>query len=392
MGQKGRKTAVAAPPKPASPAASKKKPDLAWRGFLLLWALFLLVLAFLGCRALWLRRQANGRITPDWDRAEPFPVTDYEDAQRLYRLSRAAMEEGANLRFLYAEIETVTGEALYLNGHPLREEDLIEERVPADLPGPERRQSDGPRLLHYRIGPLYGEIRVTDEAGEELHPLPSSDQKTLFYRRLPKARYSVSILAPKEAVLKLNGSQLRPEDLSEVERGTDGRTWLCYEVDGLYQEPRLTAEDQSGAPLPVETDRFGTMRVYPPEVEPPQELRDTAEEFFSHWMAYLSVPNNPGQLYWLCAHMVYDSEMYHYVNQSTDGMAWVPVTEVRYERLDFAHFWQEEDCFSCTVSCDAELCGRFWAGPRSYGYSKCYALEFVKENGRWLLSEMTDIT
>lgn len=387
MGQKGRKTALPKKPAGAEQSAGKKETilnRLPWSAVLTVWACLLLALGAAICLLTW----GNTGKEPG-AAGEKMEVTAYEDERALLRAAGADSWEEIRLESTQVEIRCLRGEKLFLNGKALRQEDLAQVKAPRDLNGPERRSEDGPRIAVYKIGPLYGEIRVTDREGRELSPLPGSKKGTLVYEDLPGERWDLDLDAREDVSITVNGEMLRSEDIDSI-----GDGWVRYRLRGFYREPVLSARCADGTAAALERDRFGLWRAYGPgSAEDDPDLRQAAAAFFESWLAYHSRPADAGAYYTLLSRICPDAPLYAQVRESLDAMYWVPVTERNDQRLDYSCFEREDEThFSCLVHWDAVLLSQYWTGPESSRIEKCYRLGFRLERDAWRLESLEDWT
>ena len=128
------------------------------------------------------------------------------------------------------------GTIIEIDGILVSEDYITDDAVEIeDLSDIERRMEEPPHRVRYTIGPLYGEIRVSNAAGEDLSPDESSG-RVYRYNLSPAGTYSVRIRAPEDLKVTVNGVQLGKKDREESTLGIFEE--LADRIDG---EPYKTA-------------------------------------------------------------------------------------------------------------------------------------------------------
>ena len=94
----------------------------------------------------------------------------------------------------------------------------------------------------------------------------------------------------------------------------------------------------------------------------------------------------------LLARILPETELYRYVQASTDGMYWASRTEIDYDELSFGHFHAlSEDCVFCTVSFSADMTANTWYSELSYDMRSGYQLLLVRTDGVWLAAAQANL-
>ena len=118
-----------------------------------------------------------------------------------------------SLQSAAVSVTALAGQEILLNGVPLGEAYLVEKQLPIeDLSPLEQRMETPPAYVRYQVSPLYGEIRVTDAEGQELFPSADSGAGRLAYNAAPGGVYAVSISAPEDVIVRVNGVTLSADD------------------------------------------------------------------------------------------------------------------------------------------------------------------------------------
>ena len=305
---------------------------------------------------------------------------------------------------LQLAVDATSGTQLKLNGKPLTDDYLAEKdiRIP-DLTRLEAEMDPVPTFVRYEVGPLYGEVNLTDARGNTLNPDSDSDSGTLHYQAsLGSGR--LSIRAPEDLTVYVNGVALDTLDITTSDLGvlsgldmyTQGAACKTntYLFDGLYAVPTVTAFDKDGneiAPVVSGENNFSFFYRNDPEIE--ELLRPIAERFFSAYMDYSGHRWEASRYYNLLNRILYGTELYNYVYNSTDAMYWASGTETEYKDLRFENFHKVSDfCYTCTVIYSADMTATSWYEQYSYSLENAYELAFITTGGNWYAAGMNVIT
>ena len=307
-----------------------------------------------------------------------------------------------NLESVTVEIDAPHDQPVYLNGVALTADYLTdEEPEPPDLTALERRFSVQPTFARYRIDKLYGEIEVTDADGRVLPPNRDAETGVLRYVARESDLYSFVVQAPEMVTVRVNGTELTPEDAIRSDDGvltrlgayTGGKGYktLTYAFEGLYSVPEITGVTANGKALTPLVNEKGKLFFFPPNNNATANRGQVrAEEFFKRYIDYSSHAYSAGRHNALLECILPDSDLYKYVRDSRDAMIWASATEVHYDELVFTNFWPVGDsCFTCTIRYKADFQATTWHERYSYDLQNAYELAFVLHNGVWYAAAMS---
>ena len=302
-----------------------------------------------------------------------------------------------SLQSAAVSVTALAGQEILLNGILLGETYLVENRLPIDNLSPlEQRMETPPVYVRYQVSPLYGEIRVTDAAGQELFPTADSGAGRLVYNAAPDGVYSLSLSAPEDVIVSVNGVTLSADDavsgsegaLSGLDYYTDGAAYqtLQYRFEGLYAAPELIVRDADGQVLePLNAD--GTHLVFLHKDPAAAEvLQPVAEAFFTAYLTYTSSPFDLTRLYQVLGLTLSPSELYQYLADSQAAMLWAAHSTLEFEQMEYDNFSYVGDrCFVCTVEYAVDTTASTWQADVSYGQENVMELVFVMDEryGEW---------
>lgn len=305
---------------------------------------------------------------------------------------------------LHIAVDALADEKLSLNGRPLTAQFITDSGIEIpDLNRVEAALSPKPCFVRYEVGPLYGEIRVTDGKGSTLSPVGDAEDGTLRYLASAE-KQSIRIRAPEDMHVSVNGVELGPDDVFSsslgVLEGLDVYTKdaACrtniYVLDGLYAVPTVTALDAIGhsvAPVAGADNSFSFF--YPNDAETEEILRPSAEMFFNAYMDYSAHAYDATRFYNLLSCILPGTALYEYVSTSQQAMVWASGTSTEYKDLRYDHFHKVSDyCCTCTVLYSADMTATSWYEQYSYSLENAYELAFVSESGRWYCAAMNVIS
>ena len=302
-----------------------------------------------------------------------------------------------SLQSAAVSVTALAGQEIRLNGLPLGESYLVEKQLPIGNLSPlEQRMETPPAYVRYQVSPLYGEIRVTDAEGQELFPMGDSGAGRLDYNAAPSGVYSLSISAPEDVIVSVNGVTLSAADavsdsdgaLSGLEYYTDGAAYqtLEYRFEGLYTAPELSVRDAEGQVLePLSADGAHLVFLHK-DPAAAEELQPIAEAFFTAYLTYTSSPFDLTRLYRVLGLTLSPSELYQYLADSQAAMLWAAHTTLEFEQMDYDNFSYVGDrCFVCTVEYAVDTTASTWQEDVSYGQENVMELVFVMDEryGAW---------
>ena len=302
------------------------------------------------------------------------------------------------------EIDAPADAALTLNGTGITEEYIVETVIlPPYLTELERRFDRPGTYVRYRIEGLCGEVTVADAEGRALLQQVTEAPQLLRFVLDAAGEYSFHVEAPADSVVSVNGAQLTAEDAFSrydmtrgLERYTGGREYqICgYQAMGLYTEPEIRATGPDGEEMSAVVGSNGTIYfLYSTAGEVPAEARKAAEDYFNAYMTYsASSGSRATALNDLLGRILRGTELYRYVNDSTDAMYWASRTEISFQELSFDHFRAlSEDCVVCAVLFESDMTASTWYNELNYDMRSGYQLLLVRDEGQWLVAAQTNL-
>ena len=163
-----------------------------------------------------------------------------------------------------AQIETVSGTELSLNGVSLTEDYLSgKPKEIQDLTRYEAETENPPHFLTYEVGPLYGEITLTDANGGSVAPEGEVHDGQVVYHTFD-GKQDLTITAPDDLPVYINGVELSKDNSVsstlgvfkglELYTGDADCLTTTYRIEGLYLTPTVTAVDFDGTEVtPIAT-------------------------------------------------------------------------------------------------------------------------------------------
>ncbi len=363
-------------------------------------------------------------------RLTALPGSDLGFGKHLWQVGGITPCEAlCNLRSTAVEITALAGEPVYINGIALTDAQIAERDVPIDgISEIETRFTDVPRLTRYRVEKMYGAITVTNAAGDEIAPEEDAGDGVTRYA-LPLPRYSVSITAPSDVTVTLCGAHLTGDDAQSSDRGilrgledyTGDAAFdtVHWSFDGLYSLPDVQATAADGTELSPLVGKNGQIMFFHPNDAALQTaVENTVQYFFNRYIDYSSqsfrgnrnltredveddeVEMDPAvrasmkRYYKLLDCILWTTDLYQYVQNSTDAMIWASATSVSYDELTFTDFsYVGENCFVCTVRYKADFTANAWQEQKNYNMQNAYELAFVRPNsGAWYAAAMDAVT
>ena len=358
------------------------------------------------------------------------PGSDLGFGKHLWQVGEIAPCEAlGNLRSTAVEVTALLGETVYINGIALTDAQIAERDIPlSDMPEIESRFTVVPRLTRYRVEKMYGAITVTNAAGDEIAPEPDTGDGVTRYA-LPLPRYSVSITAPSDVTVTLCGAVLTPNDAQSSDRGilrgleyyTGDAAYdtVRWSFDDLYSLPDVQATAADGTALSPLVGKNGQIMFFHPNNASLQSaVEGTVQYFFNRYIDYSSqsfrgdlsftredvedeekemdptVRASMKRYYKLLDCVMWTTDLYRYIQESTDAMIWASATSVSYDELTFTDFsFVGANCFVCTVRYKADFTANSWWEQKNYNMQNAYELAFVCPNGgAWYAAAMDAVT
>lgn len=306
------------------------------------------------------------------------------------------------LQGLTVQIDAPDGMTPILNGVTLGQEQILDPAVElSQVSALEQRfTTTRMRMVRYEVGPLYGDIKVTDAEGTEVAPEGEPEDGVLRYVIMPSETYSFKIEAPEGVTISVNGAVLGEEEIAARDatmfRKLDsflpdgGYDTLTYAAEGLYTEPEIRAEYGGEVLTPV-VDKDGKLIVFfPSDAAATQEMRTAVEDFFDAYMHYSSYAYNGVALKNLRDRTLPETELDSYFKESTDGMIWARTTVMSSQELKFDNFHPVgENCFTCTIRYKADHSTSDRRGSYFYEREDGYKMVFIRQDGQWLAATMS---
>ncbi|MBQ3482123.1 MAG: hypothetical protein IJH48_07390 [Oscillospiraceae bacterium] len=307
-----------------------------------------------------------------------------------------------SLQAVTVRIDAPDGVTPFLNGAAVGLEKVVDPAVPlTELSELERRfDAAPPRMVRYEIGPLYGQIAVSDPDGNEIAPVGEPEDGVVRYVIMPTKTWSLRVEAPEGVTVSVRGAELGEEQVRSREqnifRGLEdylpqgGYDTLLYAVDGLYIEPQISASYNGAALTPVIGEDGRTIYFYPTDADISIAMHEAAEGFFRAYMYYSSYKYNGAALKDLTDRILPDTELYSYFAQSYDAMIWASATEMNQRELRVDNFHRVGDsCFTCTILYKADFTATSWYEQYSYAREDGYKMVFIRSDGQWLAATMS---
>ena len=307
-----------------------------------------------------------------------------------------------SLQALTVQIDAPDGVTPCLNGIPLGQEKIIDPAVElTELSELEQRfDAARPRMVRYEVGPLYGQITVSDSEGNEIAPVGEPEDGMLRYVIMPTTTYSLRVEAPEGVKVMVCGAELGDEQVSKREqiifRGLEeylpdgGYDTLLYEVDGLYIEPEISAVCNGVELTPVVGADGKYIFFYPSDDNISIAMREAVQNFFEAYLKYTNDKYNGARLKDLTDCILPDTELYSYASHSYDAMIWASATETEQKELSYDNFHRVGDnCFTCTIHYKADFTATQWHGKDSYERKDGYKMVFIRQDGVWLAATMS---
>ena len=345
-----------------------------------------------------------GRVTkPGLDQPVGAAAINSVPRQMITRCVRRIMEEQGSSADMDILIEAPDGVTPFLNGTAVGQEKIVDPAVAlTQLSELEQRfDAPGPRMVRYEVGPLYGQIAVSDPDGNEIAPVGEPEDGVLRYVIMPSTTYSFRVEAPEGVTVSVCGAELGEEQVRSREqtmfRGLSdylpegGYDTLRYEADGLYIEPQIRASYNGVELSPVIGGDGRYIYFYPDDDDISIAMHQAVEGFFDAYMYYTSDKYNGVSLKDVTDRILPDTELYSYFSHSYDAMIWASATEMDQKELRFDNFHRVGDkCFTCTILYKADFTATQWYGKDSYAREDGYKMVFIRgEEGQWLAATMS---
>ncbi len=259
-----------------------------------------------------------------------------------------------------------------------------------------------PKALSYRIFGFYAlpEMSVTAN-GNTLVGKWIEEKKEAIYLYSDESKYNVSITAPENATVYINGVAVSEKylvgqgeyealtDLKKYATGGNAITGVTYKVSGLICEPQITAKiGDSEIPLcSIKKNELDiSAEFYGAESENAKKAQNAAEEFTRAYFHYVAngavgIEENYGAL---IAKIKEQSPAYKQIQRSKGSFEFVNQGVYRIDLLEPKNFIDIGDLIYCEVDYSVHL--RFYSNQKLY--EGTLSLVFVKENDTYLVCDM----
>lgn len=308
-----------------------------------------------------------------------------------------------NLTSVTVTVDAMAKEKVSVNGKSLGESDLVDENVPIDdLCEVEKRMTQVPHLVRYRLDALYGSVTVTDGWGHEIAPEKTEDNVVSYV--IHPEKHDLTVIAPDGTAVSVGGAVLGESEitgekesiLAGLEKYTGGQESrnIIYTVTGLYSTPEVKAQSSSGIELVPLVNEKGELRFFRPQDDNLKgQHQARVRQFFDNYIAYSSQAFDEGRQVNLLSCILPGTELYSYVENSRDAMIWASATQVSYDELSFEDFIPiSEDCFTCTIRYKADFSAQSWYKQYTYDMQNAYEMAFVRQGDVWYAAAMSVIS
>lgn len=301
------------------------------------------------------------------------------------------------------EIDAPQDASLTLNGAPIGEDCLSGETVEPPYLTPLEARFDTPGVyVRYRIEGLFGAFDVADAEGRAFRQEDTGDPSRIRLVLDEPGRFTLSVEAPAEAEVRVNGVTLGSEEASggfDLTRGVPqlpegiGYRTQSYRAQGLYIKPQVEAFGPDGEALSAVVGGNGTFYFfYPDDGTVPEAARTAAEEYFRAFLDYSAAGGSRLAYRTLMERILPSTELYRYVQASTAAMYWASKTAIDAKELSFDNFHAlSEDCVFCTVSFQADLTASLWHDELNYDIRSGYQLVLVRVKNVWLAAAQANL-
>ena len=200
-----------------------------------------------------------------------------------------------------------------------------------------------PQFLTYEVGPLYGEITLTDSHGSSLAPEGDVRDGRVVYQTF-QGKQDLTITTPDDLPVFINGVELSKDDSVsstlgvfkglELYTGDADCLTTTYRIEGLYLTPNVTAVDLDGTEVtPIATSGETLLFFHHGEPETEALMYSVAESFFNAYMEYSAHAFEYTRYANLLNKILPQSDLYQYVFRSQEAMYWASGTQTEYNDL-----------------------------------------------------------
>ncbi len=312
------------------------------------------------------------------------------------------------LRSATVEITALAAQEVCINDIPVSPAYLTDKPVEIeDLTDIESRMDEVPTMLAYRVGPVYGEIRVSAD-GKELAAEKSG--RMLRYHAAVRGTNSLTIRAPEGIRVTVGGAELKRKDLSEssygilegLENYTGDAAYKTntYRLTGLYSEPGVKAYAKNGKELrPIMTGDTVYNFFFPTDTAADEaeqaeldHLQELAEGYFSSYVDYTTKPFDGSIYYKLLNATLGGTQLQVYIAQSNATMQWAARSTVENQELRCDNLHRIGDsCFTCTMEFVLDKTATTWVEEVSSSEANAEQMVFVQRGKYWYAAALSMI-
>lgn len=286
------------------------------------------------------------------------------------------------------------GTSLVLNGHTVGERYIAERDLPyPDMTDLEFRFDTYPRLVRYIIPGIYEDVALEARREGGLAEL-YSDGSTWEFTLPDAGGYAMSVSAPGEAAVTVNGAQLQSGDITavssymtrlEVPGELQGYlpSFSIYTAGGLYTPPVISAVMPDGTVLTPETDENGAVFFPLPGSQALYETHHERVEAFLKALCEYGAGHTgryaPGN------YTVSGTGFDRYLWNAVDSLHWTVGVTVTYDEISSRDYVAlGEGGFICTghVRCTTKT--RY----QTVDLDMTYEMLWVNSNGNWLVQDL----
>ena len=312
------------------------------------------------------------------------------------------------LKSATVEITALTGQTIGINGVELGSKYVKDKAVAIEnLSDIESRMDTVPKLVRYRVSPLYGEIHVTAD-GREL--AAEQQGKTLRYTAAADGKGSLTVIAPEDIRITVGGAELDRKDLTESSwallEGLESYTGEAafktnvYRFTGLYSTPEVHAYAADGTELtPIMSGENVYHFFHPSDVAADEEdqkeldhIWELATGYFENYVAYTTKPFDGSIYYKLLNATLGGTELQKYIAQSNATMKWAARSTVENQELRVDNLHRIGDsCFTCTVEFTLDKTSETWVEDVSSSEANAEQMVFVRRGKYWYAAALSMI-
>lgn len=302
------------------------------------------------------------------------------------------------------EIHVPTGCTVWFNGFPLTENEITETIPCAELSDLEKSfTTELPSTSVYTVEGVRGNVTLqVKNADQEELSASYADGSVYLYEWTPTETYSVTVTAPGDAAIYVNGGLVSEEYVTEREETTllkgeeaylpDGKLpeMLTYTVEGLVV-PVETVSAQNADGQELDGLQDGDSWSFSMENgEIPDALRERVAAFMEAYLRYSADVNDATGSNWsnVQQYLVTDGDAYERLYLAMDGLTWTSSYSVSMDDLQIRSYAAFGDsCCVVRVLMTASVTRA--DGTKTSDMS--FDLVIVKPGETWLIEKMESV-